>query len=106
MAPILEVTGPKTGRPTWPGGATRNWAGATTNGWCSEGPSTASPAAWWAPISPDGPGRRCGVENHTPSDIDGTEVTVAEGKVIMAERYDVPEEVRRRRPTKKAGPSR
>ena len=36
-------------------------------------------------------------------DIDGTEVTVAEGKAIVAERYQVPEEVRRRRRTKKAG---
>jgi transposase len=36
-------------------------------------------------------------------DIDGTEVTVAEGKAIVLERYQVPEEVRRRRRTKKAG---
>src|ERR1700722_3180849 len=38
-----------------------------------------------------------------PADIDGTEVTLAEGKAIVIERYQVPEEVRRRRRTKKAG---
>jgi hypothetical protein len=36
-------------------------------------------------------------------DIDGTEVTVAEGKAILLERYQVPEAVRRRLRTKKAG---
>jgi transposase len=36
-------------------------------------------------------------------DIDGTEITLAEGKAIVLERYQVPEEVRRRRRTKKAG---
>ena len=35
-------------------------------------------------------------------DIDGTEVTVAEGKAIVLERFQVPEEVRRRRRTRKA----
>lgn len=36
-------------------------------------------------------------------DIDGTEITVAEGKTIVFEHYRVPKEVRRRRRTKKAG---
>jgi transposase len=36
-------------------------------------------------------------------DIDGTQVSVAEGKEIVAERYEVPEEVRRRRRTRKVG---
>jgi hypothetical protein len=36
-------------------------------------------------------------------DIDGTEVTVAQGRAIVAERYQVSEEVRRRRRPKKAG---
>jgi Transposase IS116/IS110/IS902 family len=34
-------------------------------------------------------------------DVDGTEITVADGKRIVAERYNVPEEVRRRRRTRK-----
>ena len=38
-------------------------------------------------------------------DIDGKEITLAEGKAIVLERYQVPEEVRRRRRTKKAGKS-
>jgi hypothetical protein len=36
-------------------------------------------------------------------DIDGTEVTVAEGKEIVAEHYEVPEEVRRGRRTRRVG---
>jgi hypothetical protein len=34
-------------------------------------------------------------------DIDGTEVSIAEGKAIVAEHFTVPEEVRRRRRTRK-----
>ncbi|HEY2214104.1 MAG TPA: transposase [Acidimicrobiales bacterium] len=36
-------------------------------------------------------------------DVDGTPITVAQGKAIVGERYEVTEEVRRRRRTKKVG---
>ena len=40
-------------------------------------------------------------EPYVLHDVDGREVTVAQGKAIVAERYFVDEEVRRRRRTRK-----
>jgi hypothetical protein len=42
-------------------------------------------------------------EPYVLRDVDGREVSVAEGRAIVAERFAVPEEVRRRRRTRKAG---
>jgi len=65
---------------------------------------TTSPSASWPLTSPDEPGAtlRHGAP-YVLRDGDDTEVTVPQGKAIVAQRYGVPKDVSWRRRTKKAG---
>ncbi len=72
--------------------------------WSSKERITTRRSAWWPLTSPDGAWvTLLRQEPYVLGDLDGRPITIAEGKVIVAEHFKVSEEARRRRRMKKKG---
>src|SRR5262245_29197531 len=86
--------------PTPPAAKTLSSPRSTTPRWPNAAPITSRPAASSPGTSPNGPGPSCAAAP-CMCDNNGNPVTPAEAKQIIAERWTVPEEIRKRRRSRK-----